>query len=154
MIDFTTLRQIEADIRGDEGCRDKPYRDTEGHWTVGIGHNLDASGLCADAIEAQFEHDLNLTISALNRSIPWWVSQPDAIRRVLANLCFQLGIAGLLNFHKMLGALQEGHYIQAGKELMDSRLFEQCPARVSRLVSLINSVVESKARNPLTKEPS
>lgn len=154
MIDFTTLRQIEADIRLDEGCKDKPYRDTEGHLTVGIGHNLEADGLCPEAIEAQFEHDLNRSISALNRSLPWWVSQPDAIRRVLANLCFQLGIAGLLNFHKMLGALQEGHYMVGKAELLNSRLARQVPKRVGRLADLIQTVIDSKANPSQTKEPS
>ena len=30
---------LEADLRRDEGARSVPYRDTQGNWTNGVGHD-------------------------------------------------------------------------------------------------------------------
>lgn len=147
MIDSTTIKAIEADLRIDEGNKSKPYKDTRGVLTIGIGHNLE-DGLCSAAIEVQFEHDLGVVLNGLNRTLPWWISQPPAVQRVLANMAFELGIAGLLNFHRFLAALQTSNYSSAILELQDSDLASQVPSRVSRLVSRLQTVVDSQSSSP------
>ena len=37
----TVLRAL---LRHHEGLRLKPYADTTGHWTIGVGRNLEAEG--------------------------------------------------------------------------------------------------------------
>jgi lysozyme len=39
------LIKLKAELNRDEGRRAKPYKDSEGIWTVGIGWNLQARGL-------------------------------------------------------------------------------------------------------------
>jgi rare lipoprotein A len=39
-------QKLDAEL-SDEGRRNKPYRDSLGNWTVGIGHYLDAGPLPA-----------------------------------------------------------------------------------------------------------
>jgi lysozyme len=39
--------KLDAELSRDEGRQHSPYRDTEGHMTIGIGHNLDVAPLPA-----------------------------------------------------------------------------------------------------------
>lgn len=38
------MDQFYLDLERDEGVRIKPYQDTEGIWTWGVGHNLQEHG--------------------------------------------------------------------------------------------------------------
>src|SRR5438105_9189318 len=96
---------IRADLKRDEGLKRRPYRDTKGLLTIGYGHNL-ATGLCDAAIEAQLSCDLQSAEKSLDVMLPWWRLTPPAVQRVLANLCFNMGIATLLQFHEFLAVVK------------------------------------------------
>jgi lysozyme len=36
---------VRAQLKVDENIKSKPYRDTVGKWTIGVGRNLDDVGL-------------------------------------------------------------------------------------------------------------
>lgn len=124
-----------AEIAHDEGKRRRPYRDTRGFWTIGIGHNLDAEGLCDAAIEAQLAYDLQVKcFDALDTRLPWWREHPASVQRTLVNLCFNLGIAGLLKWPRTLALIQGGYYDRAAEAIRSNKVYvNQVGPRAERL---------------------
>lgn len=116
-------------IRKNEGVRTKPYKDTRGILTIGVGHNL-TNGISENAVNFIFNEDLDKAEMDLKKYIPQIFDNLDANRQiVLLDMCFNLGIGGLLKFKKMLSALAEENYELAGFELMNSAYAKQVPAR-------------------------
>jgi len=65
------------------------------------------------------------------------MSQPPDVRRALLNMAYQLGVSGLLNFSKMLTALQAGDREEAAREALDSLWAKQTPNRARRVALLL-----------------
>lgn len=135
-----TNPQLIADLKRDEGRRDKPYKDTRGFTTIGYGHNLDAEGLCEAALTAQLEHDIAGAIGALDRALPWWTDLPEPAQRVLVNLCFNMGIRTLMTFRQTLRYLQARQFRAAARALMESAYARQVGARAERLRAILESL--------------
>jgi lysozyme len=137
---MNTLSQLEKDLIRDEGDKDKPYKDSEGHWTIGVGHNLDASGLCWEARLAQLRHDIECAQQDLDIHLGWWHHQPEPVQRVLVNMCFNLGIGGLLKFHETLALIHDARYNEAADRLLTLPYAKQVGQRAWRLALLLRSV--------------
>lgn len=138
-----TFSAIRADLIRDEGYRERLYKDSRGILTIGVGHNLEASGLCRTAIFAQLDHDIQeKAVAPLDRTLPWWRNTPEVVQQVLIELCFNLGIAGLLKFKRTLAYVQELRYTEAAHELEHSQPWAaQVGKRANRLADLLRSVV-------------
>jgi lysozyme len=122
---------LAEQLRRDEGVRSTAYQDTQGVWTVGVGHNLKVP-LSPDAINQILADDMQAAETAC-LSLPIWKDLSEPRKGVLLNLCFNLGFAGLMNFRKMYVALEAKDYAQAGAELLDSIYARQVGARADRL---------------------
>ena len=132
------LSIVEKDLRRDEGVRSKPYRDTEGFLTIGVGHNLDVEGLCPEAIDAQLRYDIRTkAIEPLERYLPWYRECPDPVKRVLINLMFNMGPKTLLGFHNTLAFIKKGDYSRAASHLLQSKYARQVGDRAERLAALL-----------------
>lgn len=131
---------MRRDLYRDEGIRRRPYEDTEGILTIGVGHNL-THGLDDDVIDHQLSNDIARAIRGLDRNIPWWRELPDEPRRrAICNMSFQLGINGLLLFRKMIAALKKGDYELAKIEALDSRWArKQSSTRAERVARAIET---------------
>jgi lysozyme len=68
------------------------------------------------------------------------VHAPEAVQEVLANLCFNLGLAGLLGFRQTLALLQAGRYAEAAAELLRSKWAGQVGARAERLAQRLREL--------------
>jgi len=134
---------LEAELRRDEGVRDRPYLDTAKNpkRTVGVGHNMDASPLPASwtfplspsQIQQLLDKDIADTFHQLDVSLPWWRELDEVRERVVANMCFNLGISKLLTFKKALAAMERGAWLVAAAEMKDSDWYGQVGARAVRL---------------------
>jgi lysozyme len=136
-----TSSQIERDLIRDEGVRAKPYKDTEGFLTIGVGHNLDAAGLCSEAILAQLRYDIRQHEAELDRKLPWWRKHPEPVQRVLLNMAFNLGVPGLLKFKETLGLIESKNYTAAADRLLTLKYAKQVKGRAVRLADLLRSVI-------------
>jgi lysozyme len=134
------LKQVYADLKRDEGRRDRPYRDSVGVLSIGYGHNLEAKGLCEAALIAQLEYDVDSVILDLYKELPWWKDQPPQVQRVLINLAFNLGIGGLKTFVNTLALIKAGKYSEAADHLMDSLYARQVGQRADRLATILRSI--------------
>lgn len=118
----------------DEGKKSKPYKDTVGKLTIGVGRNLDDVGLSDDEIQYLLDNDINRVIGDLDVALPWWSALSEERQQVLANMCFNLGITRLLAFKNTLEAMEEGRYDAAANGMMASLWYRQVGARAMRLV--------------------
>lgn len=134
---------LVTELRRDEGVRYRPYLDTAKppKRTVGVGHNMDAKPLPAGWVfpltDAQVNQllmgDLQEVYAGLDAKLPWWRSLDEVRQRVLANMAFNMGVAGLLGFPRMLAAAQGGNYAGAAAQMKDSLWYKQVGDRAERL---------------------
>lgn len=111
------VERLKAGLRKREGVRPRPYVDTRGQVTIGVGHNLTAHGLTARAIEFVLDEDVIEATGELDRWLPWWQELDDVRGRVLAELAFNMGVGTLLGFNRMLRHLRLGEFAAAADEL-------------------------------------
>lgn len=133
---------LEAELIRDEAEVLHAYADSLGYLTIGIGHLIDkrkGGKISKAASRFIFAEDLAEKVADLDRSMPWWRELPAAKQRVLINLCFQLGITGLLKFKAMLAALQAKDYATAAKQLRASALYRQTPERTERRAKILEA---------------
>lgn len=140
---------LENELQLDEGYRIKRYQDTQGHWTIGVGHNLDASPLPAGWTEplsdAQVKQllklDMQESINELDTHIPWWRNLTSARQRVLINMCFNLGWGSLSTFTTFLRLVEEGHYVEASSDMLTTLWAKQVKSRATRLAMTMRAGV-------------
>lgn len=129
---------LRADLVRDEGVSLKPYKCPSDKLTIGVGRNIEDIGITAEEANILLDHDIDRVFGELDAHLSWWRGRPDHVQRGLANMCFQLGYPKLLQFKRMLAALQAGDYATARKEAADSAWYTQTPARAERVIALFS----------------
>jgi lysozyme len=112
-----------------EGLRLKPYKDTAGLLTIGIGRNLEHVGLIEEECYYLLDNDLSRCIRDLNTTYVWFKDLDPMRQRVWVDLMFNLGASRLALFRKALAAMNAGDYDTAAAELMDSQWSRQVGKR-------------------------
>lgn len=138
----STTSLLERDLIRDEGWKDRPYKDTLGHLTIGVGHNLDAEGLCKEAILAQLRYDIKHAEGILDARMAGWRDLPDPAKRVLTNLAFNIGNS-LFSFKQMILAVHNHDWNEAAAQLLSSLYAKQVGERAVRLANLFRSCYNS-----------
>lgn len=119
----------------DEGSRLMPYKDSVGHLTIGIGHNLDANGISAAVQDQLYREDMDHAQHVLNLFAPLWQTWDDVRQAAGLSLAFNLG-SRLFAFTTLRTALQGQNWALAGQSLKDSLWYQQVGDRGPRLVSM------------------
>ena len=116
------------------------YPDSEGYWTIGVGHLIDQrkGGSIPVAISRQLlKLDVREKSEAVLRELPWTATL-DYIRfAALVNMAFQMGVEGLLGFTKTLLHIKRGNWQEAHDAMLDSKWAEQTPKRAQRVAKQI-----------------
>ena len=137
------LPAMLAELARDEGVRTKPYRDTVGKLTIGIGRNLDDVGLSSGEIMLLAAHDLARAEADLDRNAPWWRGLDPVRQRVVLNMCFNMGWGGagrgLASFTTFLAHLQAGRPVQAAAAMLPSMWSRQVGTRATRLQAMMRT---------------
>jgi len=145
-----TLRAILA---RQEGRRLDVYRDSEGFWSVAIGHLVStdksltagqARALCGaplsdDECDRLLDSDIEDKVRQLTAAFGWFGGLPEWPRRGLIDMAFQLGVAGVRGFPKMLLALKSGDYAAARAHALDSDWHKQTPARCEETCTMLGN---------------
>lgn len=126
-----------AELSRDEGVKLKPYRDTVGKLTIGVGRNLDDVGISADEADNMLQNDIAAVCGALDDHLPWWEFVDPIRQRVLVNMCFNMGIGALLGFHDTLAAVQAGNWQAAHDGMLASHWANEVGARAQRLAAMM-----------------
>jgi lysozyme len=133
-----------------EGMRLKPYYDSEGIKTIGVGRNMEANspddelgrrvgpdGITEREAMILLDNDIEKCVEDVERNIPAYKRVSEPRQHVLLDMCFNLGINGLLKFQNMLAALDRGDYARAADEMLDSRWANQVKGRAIRLANMM-----------------
>lgn len=130
-----------------EGEELQVYECPAGFKTIGVGRNLETRGLSKEECdrldlgvydknevieklesrgvtkeESRYllSNDIDYFTSKLNECLSWFSSLPETAKMVLIDMGFNIGIAGLLKFKKTLGLIEQGRYVAAGEEMLNS----------------------------------
>lgn len=122
---------LEAQLIEDEGLRLKPYEDSTGVSTIGVGHSL-RNGISHDAAMFIFREDLKAAIDRAE-DLNYYDGLSPERKMVIVNMIFNLGFAGFLRFKKLNAALSIGDYETAAKEMLSSKWAKQVGQRAIRL---------------------
>ena len=124
---------LEDQLITHEGLELKPYQCTADKLTIGVGRNIEDRGITEDEARYLLKNDIKIVEDELLSKKPM-VAELDAVRqRVLVDMGFNLGIPTLLKFQNMWLAIEQGDFIQASVEMMDSRWARQVGQRAHRL---------------------
>lgn len=136
-MDQAQIAELQADLIRDEGYRQFVYQDTMGIPTIGIGRNLKAVGVSLDEAEYLLANDIARAWAALIKALPWIIGLDSVRQNVLCNMCFNMGIAGLLKFKRFLEAMRLVRFEDAAAEMLDSQWAKQVGARAHRLADMV-----------------
>ena len=132
------MNRIKAQLVRHEGLRLKPYRCTAGKLTIGIGRNLDGRGISQKEAYAMLERDIHDCEQCLLDEIPNVYNGLDEIRQsVLLNMCFNLGIKGLLGFKNTLAFIGAGDWERAANGMLASKWAKQVGKRAIELSEMM-----------------
>jgi lysozyme len=145
-LSLANRERLIAELSTDESLRLVCYDDATGHAvtkgssvighpTIGIGRALDVNGISREEAIYLCGNDVDKVEAGIASALPW-VSYLDPTRqRVLCNMAFNVGVAGLLQFHDTLRLLQEGRFELASRAMADSKWAKQVGQRGVRLVA-------------------
>lgn len=139
-LSIPNLSLLHHRLIDDEGFKVKPYRCSANRLTIGVGHNLEAEGLCREAILAQLEFDIAKARKNARDVCQGFFDDLSGPRQdVLTCMAFQLGRDGLAGFAKMLQAIEAKRYATAADQMMRSRWAKQTFARAKRLATMMET---------------
>ncbi|QGJ84338.1 lysozyme [Pseudoalteromonas phage XCL1123] len=125
--------KLAEQLKKHEGLRLKPYTDTVGKLTLGIGRNLEDKGITEQEALFMLNSDVDYFYDKLRSRINWFWAINDARQNALVNMAFNLGIGGLLTFKKTLALIGEAKYELAAKEMLNSKWAKQVGYRAEEL---------------------
>ena len=132
------MDRIKSQLVRHEGLRLKPYRCTAGKLTIGIGRNLDDCGITESEAYIMLINDIMNCEKQLQARIPDTYNGLDEVRKsVLLNMCFNLGISGLLGFKNTLAFVKAGDWERAANNMLVSRWAKQVGRRAIELSELM-----------------
>lgn len=130
------LPKLRIQLIKHEGLVLKPYTDTVGKLTIGVGHNLTDLGLTYQQSMFILDDDIKDTVDWLTRNCPWWAGLDPVRQTAIADMAFNLK-GKLLGFKKMIAAVQAKDWGAAAKELLDSDFAKQTGVRAADLAAQI-----------------
>lgn len=132
------LQKVKDQIIEHEGLKLKPYRCPAGKLTIGVGRNLEDMGISQKEAFILLENDIMRCESELLDEIPEVYSGLNETRKsVLLNMCFNLGITGLLGFKNTLAFISSGDFERAANGMLASRWAKQVGRRAIELSELM-----------------
>lgn len=132
------MSQIKALLIKHEAVRFKPYLDSKGKVTIGVGRNLEDVGLTPDEVMFMLDSDIaRVRREALGFS--WFGALDDARKDVVLSMLFNLGLDGFKGFRGMIAALQKKDYDRAASEMMNSVWASQVKRRAVELADMMKT---------------
>lgn len=121
-----------------EGLRLKPYTDTVGKLTIGVGRNLTDKGISEEEAYLLLMNDLKEVIADLS-TFEWYEGLDEIRKRVVIDMRFNLGPGGFRTFTNTIKAISEGRYQDAAQGMRRSKWARQVGRRAERLVRMMET---------------
>ncbi len=137
-----TLKKLTGITCCEEGFSETMYKDTLGFLTIGYGFAVGKIRMPKDVANLWLEIILTKRWPELSEHKPMgpvFKQQNEARQIALCNMSYQLGTYGLSGFIKMWRALNQGNYIRAAKEALDSQWAKQTRSRANRIAEVLRT---------------
>jgi lysozyme len=121
--------RLEEVLKRHEGLRLKPYRDTVGKLTIGIGRNLDDVGISEHEAEVLLGNDVNRAIIDCRKMFSNFKQLSSVRKEVLINMMFNMGYSTFSKFKHLKEAVENEQWKKAGYEMLNSKWYEQVGRR-------------------------
>ena len=128
--DFKSL--IER-IGVNEVFRSKPYKCSEGVWTIGHGLTWITEEESLSILSGRIS-ELHLKLS---EDLDWYDRMPPEIKGVIIEMCYQIGYSGVMKFKNMIANMKDINWKGASDEMLDSLWAKQTPERANRLADIV-----------------
>lgn len=128
----------------DEGVRDKPYKDTVGKLTIGVGRNLDDVGLNEEEIRTLLDNDILRARAAVHNiyGLEFYNTLHPIRQLALLNLAFNLGETGLSKFVETNELIKQEKWEEAAERLLTKTEYaKQVPKRAERIAQMLKEEV-------------
>lgn len=126
---------LKAQLSVDEGYSRKMYLDSNGIWTIGIGHNLRDKPLSDRAIQVIFEDDMADAEADARKLIKSFDTLNDVRKAVVVNMAFNMGYSVLSQFKATIAEIDSGDYANAAVQMLRSAWANQVGQRAVRLAN-------------------
>jgi lysozyme len=134
-------------IKRHEGVRLKPYKDSAGKLTIGVGRNLEDLGISSAEADTLLLNDiLRIKVQAYD-SFSWFKDLSKVRKDVVLSMIFNLGLHGFMEFRKTISAITRKDFELASKEMMNSEWAAQVGPRayeLSEMMRIDQYLVEGK----------
>jgi len=131
---------IEKYIIKHEGMKTKPYTDTVGKLTIGVGRNLDDNGIDADEAMYLLRNDIQNTQNDLKSIFSDFDELPENVKLALTDMMFNLGKPRFLKFKKMIQAIRNKEFKEAARQAKDSKWCKQVKSRCEDNFNLLYGI--------------
>lgn len=132
------IESLEDMLIRHEGLRLKPYRDSVGKLTIGVGRNLDDVGITEEEARYLLKNDIQKAVVEAKR-FRWYAKLNNPRKQAIIDMIFNLGPSRFLGFKKMLAALEAGDYEAAAREMLDSKWAQQVGRRATELAEIMRT---------------
>ena len=132
---------LRSELTRDEGERLKAYRCSAGKTTIGIGRNLDDTGISKEESDFLFKNDMERVEKEVRSLFRNFDAMTDARQRALMNMMFNLGMSRFLGFKKMIFAIKSGDWNEAAIQALDSKWARQVGERSERIANMLRQGV-------------
>lgn len=140
-------------IEAHEGRKDEPYKCSAGHWTIGVGWNMDANPLPpyieyylkqnGRITNAMADHLLVISVRSAIADcrvlFPNFDEFTNSRRMALIDFVFQLGFKRARTFVRAIAAVNTGRWEDAAAEMRDSAWAHQTPNRAAEVTDMIEA---------------
>ena len=120
-----------------EGVRNKPYKDTVGKTTIGVGRNLTDRGLRDKEVAYLLANDIEEVTQELRQRLPWTEKLDPVRKTVLQDMLFNMGWPVLSQFKNTLGFIERDEYEKAAVAMLQSKWATQVGNRAKRLAKMM-----------------
>lgn len=131
--------KLRADLIVSEALKTKPYTDTKGKLTIGVGRNLTDVGLTRSECLFLLDNDIDRSEKECLLTFPWFRELNDVRQRAICEMNFNLGLPKLRNFRKMEAAIRAKDWETAAIEALDSDWSRDVGNRALRIAEMIRS---------------
>ena len=133
------MNKLIEQLKRHEGIELKPYQDTVGKWTIGVGRNLDDIGISEQEAEMLLLNDIKEAEKQLIATMPWTQELDEVRFSALLNFVFNVGIGTASKFVNAMVLLKAKSYDMAADEMLNSRWAKQVGNRALEVTDQIRT---------------
>ncbi len=154
------IERLKKQLIEDEGIKMQIYLDSLGNPTFGIGHLLTRNDVEYSAykrlpkggkltiqrerVDEVFEKDLANACNNCGKIFPNFSKLDDEVQEIIANMMFNLGLAGLKSLISFVDAINSGNYKLAAQRMRGFLWYKQVGKRAERLAARMEKYADQK----------